>query len=598
MICFKQTGEQFSDVFAAREAVLSFAENVNAEKREKAELVFDGGEYVLTKPLVFDSDEEPALKRVLLSLACEEGTACFTSEQTLDLRDFEKKDDVYLYRFERDENGEFPRFRDFYADGRRVPMCRSAKFIHAFPFARNQERLCEANLEGIYIPEEALDCLPDGDFGSMEFLIYIEWEFFILHAVSVDKARVKYDEDGKRHVLLKIKEEELRDYVAGVNRCLQPKDRAFFFVNHPAFLTENSFCYDHRTGVLCYRPEGELKGRLSVSLLDQLAAFRAVSEITLENLTFRGVSDKFVCDHGFLSHQANIEKRKSKKIETAAVFARDVGGFTVKNCRFCDMNANGILMVGACARISVTGCRFENIGMSAVSIGDPIRVGQHPRICSFDVRVDHNFLRNIGFDFPSAPAIDIFRVDVLSVCHNTIESCAYSGISVGWEWGLQPYALGEMINIRDAEIAYNRILHHMQVLNDGGAIYVVGSNSRKEYQRHFNFMHDNFAYRDDSRRTVRGYYLDGSSTNWHVYDNVTSGAQRPLFAQFVVPEQYTWNNLLENNYSTDKVHIENHAPERNTILGKVFFAPTLEELFEKYPKAKKIFNASGANVFL
>ena len=267
--------------------------------------------------------------------------------------------------------------------------------------------------------------------------------------------------------------------------------------------------------------------------------------------------------------------------------------FTVKNCEFRDMNTNGILMVGMAARVCISGCYFEDIGMSAVSIGDPIRVGQHPRVCSYDVRVENNFLRRIGFDFPSAPALDIFRVDGLSVCHNTIEYCAYSGISVGWEWGLQPYALGEMINIRDGEIAYNRILHHMQILNDGGAIYVVGSNSRKEYQRYFNFMHDNFAYRDEPRRTVRGYYLDGSSTNWHVYDNVTSGAQRPVFAQFVVPEQYTWNNLLDDTYTTDEVHIENHAPERNTVLGNVFFAPTLAELFEAHPKAKKIYDASG-----
>ena len=596
MICFKQTGEQFSDIFAAREAVVSFARNVDEEKREKATLIFDGGEYVLTKPLVFDGNEEPALKRVLLSLVCEEGTARFTSEQILNLRDFEKKGNVYIYRFKRDANGNFPRFRDFYADGKRVPMCRSSKFIHAFPFARNKERLCEENLEGIYIPEESARALPDGDFGAMEFLIYVEWEFHILHALSVDHTRVKYDEEGNRHVLLKMDKEELREYVKGVNRCLQPKNRDFFFVNHPAFLTENSFCYDHHTGVLYYRPKGELKGILSVPRLDQLLSLRFISEITLENLAFRGVSDQYVCDHGFLSHQANIEKREGKKIETAAVFTRDVGGFTVKNCQFRDMNANGILMLGACARISVTGCRFEDIGMSAVSIGDPIRVGQHPRICSFDVSVEHNYLRRIAFDFPSAPAIDIFRVDGLSICHNTVDSCAYSGVSVGWEWGLQPYALGEMINIRDAEIAHNRILNHMQILNDGGAIYVVGSNSRKEYRRHFNFMHDNFAYRDEPRRTVRGYYLDGSSTNWHVYNNVTSGAQRPLFAQFVVPEQYTWNNLLENNYSTDKVHLENHAPERNTILGTVFLEPTMEALSQKYPKVKEIYERSGCQL--
>ena len=593
MICFKQTGEKFSDIFEAREAVLSFAQNTHDEKRVKAELVFDDEEYVLPKPLIFDAHADPAFANISLSLMCEDGLASFTSEQVLNPSNFQKKENVYFYQFERDENGEFPRFRDFYVDGKRVPICRSSGFVHAFTFARNKERICDENLEGIYVPEEALSCLPDGDFGVMEFLIHMEWEFHLLHVLSVDKTRVKYDENGNRHVLLKMNEEELYDYVKGVNRCLQPKDRTFFFLNHPTFLTENSFCYNHRTGVLCYRPEGELKGKISVSRLDKLFSFVDMDGITLENLAFHGASEQYVCDHGYLSHQANIEKRLAKKVETSAVFMRDVRGFTAKNCKFYSMNTNGILMVGVCARVRITDCCFEDIGMSAISIGDPIRVGQHPLVCSYEVFVENNFLRRIGFDFPSAPAIDIFRADVLSVCHNTIEYCAYSGISAGWEWGLQPYALGEMINIRDAEIAYNRILHHMQVLNDGGAIYVVGSNSRKEYQRHFNFMHDNFAYRDEPRRTVRGYYLDGSSTNWHIYDNVTSGAQRPVFAQFVVPEQYTWNNLLDDTYTTDKVHIENHAPERNTILGNIFYAPALDKLFEKYPKAKKIFENSG-----
>ena len=597
MICFKQTGERFSDIFAAREAVLSFAKNAEPKKKERAELIFDSGEYVLSEPLIFDAKKEPALSNISLTLMCEDGKAGFTSEQVLNPLAFQKKENTYIYRFERDGNGEFPRFRDFYVNGRSVPICRSQSFIHAFPFEKGKERLCDENLEGIYIPEEAVLGLPEGDFGAMEFMIYIEWEFHVLHAVSVDKTRVRYDENGNRHILLKLNEEEHRDYVKGVNPCLQPNNRAFFFQNHPAFLTENSFCYNHHTGVLCYRPEGELKGKLSVPRLEQLFSFARMDGVTLENISFFGVSDQYVCDHGFLSHQANIEKRCMKKIETAAVFTRDTSGFTVRNCDFCDMTANGILMVGSCARVMIEGCRFENIGMSAISIGDPICVGAAPKACSCDIRIENNDLYRIGYDFPSAPAIQVFRVDVLSVCHNTIAYCAYSGISVGWEWCLQPYALGEMVNIRDAEIAYNRITHHMQILNDGGAIYVVGSNSRKEYQRAFNFMHDNFAFRDAPRRTVRGYYLDGSSTNWHVYENVTSGTHRPMFAQFIVPSEYTWNNLLDDTYTTDKVHIENHAPERNTILGNIFFAPSLEELFEKYPKAKKIFENSGCRRF-
>jgi len=597
MIYFRQTGETFSDIYEAREAVLSFSEKVESGKREQAELIFDDGSYVLEKPIVFDTSENPALANISLSFVCESGKARFTSQQILHTDGFKKEGKYYTYRFEKNENGEFPRIRDFYVNGKRVPMCRSCGFVHAFPFAPNKERICDENLEGIYVPEEALSCLPDSDFGVMEFLIHMEWEFYLLHVLSVDKTRVKYDENGNRHILLKMNEEELYGYVKGINGCLQPKDRTFFFLNHPNFLTENSFCYNHQTGVLCYRPVGELNGTLSVPRSDRLFSFARMDGVTLENVEFTGISEAYVSDHGFLSGQANIEKREGKKLEAAAIFARDIRRFSARNCKFYDMNTNGILVVGNASGIHVRDCRFENIGMSAVSIGNPVCVGAAPKACSYDVRIENNFLHRIGFDFPSAPAIQVFRVDGLSICHNSIEYCAYSGISAGWEWGLQPYVLGEMVNIRDAEIAYNRILHHMQILNDGGAIYVVGCNCNKEYTKYFNFMHDNFAYRDAPRRTVRGYYLDGSSTNWHVYENVTTGTHRPMFAQFIVPTEYTWNVRMDHIYTTDFVNPDTHAPERNTILGDVFFEPSLEELFEKYPKAKKIFERSGCKYF-
>ena len=234
--------------------------------------------------------------------------------------------------------------------------------------------------------------------------------------------------------------------------------------------------------------------------------------------------------------------------------------------------------------------------MSAISIGNPTRISREKENCSYDARVENNLFRRIGYEFPSSPAIHIFRVDGVSICRNTIEYCAYSGVSVGWLWSALSCALGELINIRDAQISHNKIMHHMQLLRDGGAIYAVGGNCTVENTRFFNFMHDNFAYREDVKRTVRGYYLDGSSSNWHVYDNVVSGAQRPAFSQFIVPEQYTKNNFVENTYTTEPMDVENHCPERNVIFERTYTEPTLEALFTKYPKARDIFEKSGCDL--
>jgi hypothetical protein len=70
-----------------------------------------------------------------------------------------------------------------------------------------------------------------------------------------------------------------------------------------------------------------------------------------------------------------------------------------------------------------------------------------------------------------------------------------------------------------------------------------------------------------------------------------------MFAQFIVPTELTWNIRMDDTYTTDSVHMETHAPERNTILGDVFCEPTLTELFRKYPKAVEIFEISGCHSY-
>ena len=595
MIHLKQTGETFSDIYEAREAVLRLAREGEGKKRLRAELELDPGEYVLSRPLVFSQKEEDGLWRTSVSLSCENGRAVFTSKEVLEHSGFEKTGDYYTYRFARGENGEYPRLRDLYAGGARVPVCRSGTFTHSFAFCEDGGRDNRENLEGIFVPEEAAALIAGSEPCAAEITLYVEWEFFILHVIGADTSRVKYDEEGKKHVLLRIKPDELYSYVTRMNTYLNPKNREFFFGNCPSLLSEGSFCYDAETGVLCYRPSGELPQEISVARLEKLLVFEGMDGIFLKNIDFTCVTDKYTCKKGFLSNQACVEKRLENKAEEAAVLGRDVRRVSIDRCAFYELGTNGVLMLGELAMIYVRNSCFENIAMSAVSVDNPTRASREKRNCSFDVRVENNYLRGIGFEFPSAPAINIFRVDGVSICRNTIEHCAYSGVSVGWEWGRLRYALGEMVNMRDAEIAHNRVLHHMEVPRDGGAVYVVGSNCTVENTRFFNFMHDNFAYRESVKRTVRGYYLDGSSSNWHVYDNVVSGAQRPAFAQFIVEAQYAHNDLVENTYTTEPMDAENHCPERNVTFSGTKTEPTLEALFAKYPRAKEIYENSGCS---
>ena len=137
----------------------------------------------------------------------------------------------------------------------------------------------------------------------------------------------------------------------------------------------------------------------------------------------------------------------------------------------------------------------------------------------------------------------------------------------------------------------------MDVLHDGAAIYVVGANCHRGYTRQINFMHHNFALRNEVVHGRHAYYLDGSSSNWEVYENVTPAAHHSVFSQFNVPSQYTWHNYIHDIYSTTEIPEKNTVPERDMRVWDCYVVSEgLEALFEKYPKAKEIYEESGCKL--
>ncbi|MBQ9082243.1 MAG: right-handed parallel beta-helix repeat-containing protein [Clostridia bacterium] len=597
MIRLIETAETFDSLYEAREAVLRYAERASDDAKMAATLVLDAKEYRLTKPLIFDAEEAEALKHIHLSILCDNGTAVFTSNAALPTAKIIKDDAQCAYQFAANASGKYPVFGDLYEDDVRLPLCTSPHFTHAFAFSGENGRNCAENLEGIYAPQAIADLLPDGDLCPMTITLYVEWEFFTLHVLSVDRSRTRTDEQGGTHVLLRIAPDELYHYVTKMNASLQPKNRECFLSNHPVFLRDGTFCYDHTKGLLQFYPRHGLQKRIRVPMLEKLLVFNGMDGVTLRRLTFTGATDRHRAEHGYLSMQANVEKRGLRKVPEGAVVTNHTRGFTVSNCEFKELGVNGILMCGISARVDIHDNYFHDIAMSAISIGDPVKAFLAPREASFDLQIHRNHIARIAYDFPSAPAVDVFRVDGLSICHNTIEDTAYSAISVGWQWANVDLAPGEIINIRDAEIAYNKITRFMQLLRDGAAIYVVGANCARSYSRRFNVMHDNYAENDQIRPKVIGYYLDGASSHWTVWDNVILHTARPLYIQHnpQISQQFTWHNRAYHIYSTEEISMSSHHPERDTMLGTMYTAPTQAALFETYPKAQEIYAKAGIN---
>lgn len=585
-IIIKAVGETAKERGASLVEAFVKAESLEASETSPKEVTIElaDGIYELSEPIVYGNNEW-----VSLTVKAADGAKPIITCLTPISKDsFTKVEGTDYYMAKLDTNG--IKFRDIYKNNVRVPLAAGETYTTVVPFDNNADRKDPVNARGYYVDRAAVEQITD--FSSTEFTIYVEWEAFTLHAASVDYSDTKVV-DGHDLVRLKFPEEEMSFFPRAVQNGAI--NRPYFIANNTLFLTPGTCVCDYDNGILYYCPEnGDLDG-LSYSVSEQIIKLSSASNVTLEGLTFSGSACLQTAESGYFAMQANGEKRKGV-LQCAAVLLDNCTNIKIDGCTFDELGGNGVQTVNYLKSLSITDCKFDHIAMCAITVGNH-DTGWSETNANYDVVIENNMITNIGFEYPTVPAVYISHVDGMKLNHNTIDNCSYSGISVGWGWSLVDYEYGEKINIRNAEIAYNRIINFMSRLRDGAAIYVLGANCTVNYTETFNSMHDNFSEKADYSPNgghICGYYLDGSSSNWHVYDNVIRGAKFPLFAQFHVPSQYNHNVVCERIYSTEAIDMGNASVERNVSVSDIFTEPTLEELYEKYPEAKEIMNNAGA----
>lgn len=589
------------DLNGLAEALVALAEKMPEDKITEIKVVPDGGLYLLSEPLVLDAEKNPALKRLRITISGEgEERPAVTSLSPIDPGAFiSLGKNIYKCVLDADESGKHPVFRTLYNGDRRVPICQSESSVHPFGFVNHYGGYPEDEYKeyggGLYVAYDVAARLAAAQrIEPTEMMMLIEWEFIIVHVTGVDLSDT-VEHEGERYAKVLIKEAHLYAMVRHTNPCIGIKNRPFYFANNPIYLSENTYCYDYRTGELfvCLA-EGERieDARFFYPTLKNLMTLRHLEGATLKGITFTGVDSFFAVENGYHSGQANNEKRAGK-LEDSALYTASLTDFTVEDCYFHDIGCNAVMMKDRSERVYIRGNRFARVSMAAIAIGNTTVEWEKPINRSLSITIEDNYFNTIGYEYPSAVAIYLTQVDGLSISHNTVENVAYSAISVGW---MMPEGR-ETTNIKNAEIAYNRVSHYMGTLHDGAAYYVHGPNAPHSVTERFNRMHDNFCLRESEKRGCQGYYLDGSSSNWEVWDNVTHGASISLFMQYNVPSQYNWNNRAYAIYSTKPITVENHAPDRNVLLGECYVAEGgIEELLDTYPKAKEIFEKSGSRV--
>ena len=606
----RQTTEE-NDLALVREKILAAAKEASdAGRHDKIEVVLPAVRHVLHEPLVLSAEKNPELRALDITIrGAYAGQAEISSLVRLNSREFVQAEgkQYFTYQFEKEKDGKYPRFRELFFNFRRMPETKSPVWRNLDPLT-DEEREGKNMREGFWAPIDIAEKIASDEIGGTELVMYIEWVYAILHVKKIDLTKTR-EENGVTYALVLLKDGEMEYFCRNCSKILNIGNREMFFQNSPAYLKEHTYAYDAETGKLYLDPINKkymAYHAVEYPTLENLLVIEGLDNFTLDGVGFTGATAAHPCDHPMYTYQANgvlglYEEGKSGRFETAAVLAKSVRGLTVKNCRFRELGGYGVKVADDSYRTTVKDSTFEWISMSAVAIGNAVNEWSNPKNRTFAAHVENNIFQKIGYEYPACPCIYIGQVDGLKILHNTIENCAYSGMSVGWNWDPVSYELGESVNIRDAEIAYNYIYNYMDRLRDGGAIYVLGSNcNRLSCDYRFNRMHDNFAAISEAGEFggKYGYYCDGSASNWEVRDSVIIGCNIPIFSQ-PHPLALSYHNRFVNIYSTTPTHPSAHVPGRDVITENyVMVEEGLDALLEQHPEAKAIRDAAGSSLLL
>jgi hypothetical protein len=162
----------------------------------------------------------------------------------------------------------------------------------------------------------------------------------------------------------------------------------------------------------------------------------------------------------------------------AAVTAEGAQHLTFTRCRFEQMAASGLDLIGAVTDSDVTGCVFRDIGINGLVAGAfgeggmethlPWNPGDERVVCA-RLRFANNRLADCANEDWGGVALIAGFVRDTVIEHNEITETSYTGISLGWGWTRTANAM------RQNTVRANLIKRFAARLSDTAAIYTLSA---------------------------------------------------------------------------------------------------------------------------
>ncbi len=598
------------------QAYINQAIELSKSQDAKVTIELTENTYQLTEPIVIDGASSEDYELQILIKNAKNVSPVISGNRDLKSSEFKKVEEQGYYSYQLSEtekiDGKWPQFRDLYLDGERLILARGDEYDFVKnlkdPETLNDNIISYSNW--FYVDNSSFGDVSNETVEPLEICLNIEWNHKRFRI-----AKFHGEDEATGLMQLSVKDEEWHAYNKYEGNKRDFTEWSYWFENHLALLDEpGEFFYDDKNGVVYFYPYTDtdmMEATVSYPLVEKLFDLKHASGVSFEGLTFTGTTSNFATEHGFNSHLGNthawddsveqksedkffkdnqenpLEGWKSEHVKVAAIYGEYTKHVSIKNCTFNHLGTNGIYLNGGTNGIVVKGNSFTNLAMSAAVFG------KHNQLWNVEegqsnIIIDNNYVYNIGTDYMASPGIVVARVKNIAVTHNTFLHTPYSGLMMGWI--NLPSA---SFTIYNAEVAYNHCEDNLYALNDAAGLYFCGANGMTSESDIYNHIHDNYIKSTGYTGTYNGIYLDMNASNHNVYNNVIEGydtAHGPIFNQDHFAEQYSYNNILKNNYSTIRNISTTADPERNIqLIDNKQFASAAE-----LPKeALEIIEASG-----
>jgi len=354
---------------------------------------------------------------------------------------------------------------------------------------------------------------------------------------------------------------------------VEPGDR-YFLENVFEELKEPGQWYlDREGGKLYYIPfEGEDMAStvLYAGVHERLLAIDGAENVTFRGITFRNTA--WNMPDGTAWGVEGIDFPQAAIDVTPCVLVTNSAGISFEGCKFENIGATALKFGANVHDSSVTGCEFTNIGGNAVFIQGEFNAPNS------GITVRNNLIAHYGRRFFNAIGVLNIHGKHIEIANNEIYDGYYTAISSGWVWGYSE-------NPTDyVTIADNLIYQIGQGwLSDMGGIYCLGIQKHSRITG--NVIHHVAADPHQGGYGGWGIYLDEGSTGQLVEKNLVYACGSQGFHQHYGKENLVRGNIFAFS-GGGQIRVSRKEAHTSIILERNIIVSDKQPIYTSVEKGK------------